>query len=148
MTVGILKRRGRLGAVAQRLTLVLLTAAVVGGSATYAQGGSTYFTPGNLVVSRSVYDNNANNVQVGETLPPNCASTTGGCVTGGATSDGTYPLVWNNAIADGSFGITSKIYLDQMTPSGAVVTSLAASNHRPIGDELQLKIGNGAESLN
>lgn len=128
MTVTKLKRRACFGALTQPLTLLSLTTALVAGFAAYAQGGSTYFTPGNLVVSRSVYDNNANNVQVGETLPPNCARTTGGCVTGGATSDGTYPLVWNNAIADGSFGITSKIYLDQMTPSGAVVTSLAASN--------------------
>ena len=37
------------------------------------------FWPGNLVVSRSVYDNNPANVQVGEVLPPNCASTQGGC---------------------------------------------------------------------
>ena len=35
-----------------------------------AQNGSAYFYPGNLVVSRSVYDNNPNNVQVGMTLPP------------------------------------------------------------------------------
>jgi len=37
-----------------------------------AQNGSTYFLPGNLVLSRSVYDNNPNNVTVGMTLPPNC----------------------------------------------------------------------------
>lgn len=30
--------------------------------ATYAQGGNAFFNPGNLVVSRSVYDNYANNV--------------------------------------------------------------------------------------
>ena len=46
--------------------------------------------PGNLVVSRSVYDNNPNNVKVGQILPPNCARHTGGCA-GPATNDGTYP---------------------------------------------------------
>ncbi len=35
-------------------------------------GRFPFFFPGNLVVSRSVYDNNPNNVQVGEILPPNC----------------------------------------------------------------------------
>jgi hypothetical protein len=39
----------------------------------------TFFFPGNLVVSRSVYSNNASAVTVGEILPPNCANTTGGC---------------------------------------------------------------------
>lgn len=91
-----------------------------------AQNGSAYFSPGNLVVSRSVYDNNPNNVQVGQALPPNCPPTSGGCTT--ATNDGTYPLVWNNDLADGSFGITSKIFLDQFTPSGAFVNSLEVAN--------------------
>jgi hypothetical protein len=37
-----------------------------------ALADSAFFQPGNLVVSRVVYDNNANNVTVGMTLPPNC----------------------------------------------------------------------------
>ena len=48
-----------------------------------------HFFPGNLIVSRSVYDNNANNVKVGALLPPNCANTVGPCVS--ATNDGTFP---------------------------------------------------------
>ena len=88
-----------------------------------------FFYPGNLVVSRSVYDNNPNNVQVGEVLPPNCAATQGGCgASTGAPYNGTYPLVWNNDIYDGSFGITSKIYLDQMLPIGFVLNSLEVPN--------------------
>jgi len=52
-----------------------------------------FFWPGNIVVSRSVYDNNPNNVQVGEILPPNCAQTQGGCAgPGGAPYNGTYPF--------------------------------------------------------
>jgi len=88
-----------------------------------------FFWPGNLVVSRSVYDNNSNNVQVGEILPPNCASTQGGCAAAsGAPSNGSYPLVWNNNLYDGSFGITSKIFLDQMFPFGFVINSLEVPN--------------------
>ncbi|MGA9508035.1 MAG: hypothetical protein WBV55_05245 [Candidatus Sulfotelmatobacter sp.] len=88
-----------------------------------------FFFPGNLVVSRSVYDNNPYNVKVGEILPPNCASTQGGCsASSGAPFDGTYPSVWNNDAYDGSFGITSTIYLDQMLPFGFVLNSLEVPN--------------------
>lgn len=80
-----------------------------------------FFHPGNLVVSRSVYDNDAKNVQVGMTLPPNCV-VAASCVT--ATNDGTYPYVFNNAPVDGSFGITSKIVLDQITTDGELVNTL------------------------
>src|ERR1700722_12836405 len=84
-----------------------------------------FFIPGNLVVSRSVYDNKASNVVIGTILPPNCAATTGGCgAPSGAPNDGTYPAVWNNDIYDGSFGITSRIFLDQMTPFGGVIDTL------------------------
>jgi hypothetical protein len=84
-----------------------------------------FFIPGNLVVSRSVYDNKASNVVVGTVLPPNCAATTGGCgAPSGAPNDGTYPTVWNNDIYDASFGITSRIYLDEMTPFGWVIDTL------------------------
>jgi hypothetical protein len=77
------------------------------------------FLPGNLVVSRSVYDNNPNNVSVGETLPPNCTS---GC--GVATNNGSYPEVFDNVLVDPSFGITSRIFLDQITPFGLRIGSL------------------------
>lgn len=87
------------------------------------------FEAGNLVVSRSVYDNNAKNVQVGETIPPNCQSTQAGCPgTTGATNNGTYPFVWNNDLYDPSFGITSRIYLDQITPYGWLLNSVEVPN--------------------
>jgi hypothetical protein len=81
------------------------------------------FRPGNLVVSRSVYDNDPVNVQVGETLPPGC---TAGCAA--AVADGSYPFVWNNDVVDASFGITSKVLLDQVTPAGALINSLEVPN--------------------
>jgi hypothetical protein len=92
-------------------------------------GNSKQFWPGNLVVSRSVYDNNANNVLVGTVLPPNCASTTGGCsASTGAPYNGTFPSVFNNDLYDGSFGITSAIYLDQITPNGWLINSIEVPN--------------------
>jgi hypothetical protein len=107
-----------------RINAVLLAMAVVGSVMIVGFAkGSDYFIPGNLVVSRSVYDNNPNNVQVGETLPPGCMN---GC--GTAVSDGTYPYVWNNDTVDGSFGLTSKILLDQLTPSGTLVSTLEVPN--------------------
>jgi hypothetical protein len=72
------------------------------------------FFPGNLVVSRSVYDNNANNVKIGALLPVNCADTE--CPCAAAINNGAYPFVFNNVIPDAAFGITSKIFLDQITP--------------------------------
>jgi hypothetical protein len=84
------------------------------------------FFSGNLVVSRSVYDNNASSVAVGTALPPNCASTVGPCAP--AINNGAYPFVFNNDTIDPSFGITSKIFLDQITPSGSLLNSLEVPN--------------------
>ena len=93
-----------------------------------------FLLPGNLVVSRSVYDNKASNVKVGTVLPPNCAATTGGCSAAtGAPFDGTYPEVWNNDTYDASFGITSKILLDQLTPFGLYLGSMEVPNSLQAG---------------
>lgn len=81
------------------------------------------FLPGNLVVSRSVYMGTADTVKVGQPLPPSCPPT----ATCGkpATNDGTYPNVWLNAAADGSFGVTAPIFLDQITVEGTRINSYA-----------------------
>lgn len=130
MTANLLKNHDRLRA------LVLISASVaVAGVPAAAQNGSTYFSPGNLVVSRSVYDNNPNNVRVGQILPPNCQATQGGCA-GPATNDGTYPTVFNNDLVDASFGITSKMILDQYTPAGSLVNSLEIPNSANVGRTL------------
>ncbi|HEY2541685.1 MAG TPA: hypothetical protein VGH92_01410, partial [Gaiellaceae bacterium] len=90
-----------LGAVGLIVGLIAITGST-------ASGGSDFFAPGNLVVSRSVYDGNSANVTVGQQLPPGC--TAPNCVS--AVADGTYPTVFNNDGPDSSFGITSKIFLD------------------------------------
>ena len=95
----------------------------------FAPDRDTHFFPGNLVVSRSAYDNNPNNIKAGTVLPPNCASTTGGCSAAtGAPYNGLYPFTFNNVIYDANFGITSAIYLDQITPFGLLINSLEVPN--------------------
>jgi hypothetical protein len=101
---------------------VLTLSAVAAGMASAQE-----FQPGNLVVSRSVYKGHADTVKLGEVLPPGCTSSL--CAgTSGAIADGTYPNVFNNDTYDGSFGITSPIYLDEMTPLGAVVRTVEVPN--------------------
>lgn len=81
-------------------------------------------------MSRSVYAGDASTLAVGQALPPVCPSTAA-CGTAKATDSGLYPStgstnnVWNNDKADGSFGITSPIFLDQITPTGTLVNTLA-----------------------
>ncbi|WP_433963895.1 hypothetical protein [Tunturiibacter gelidiferens] len=108
------------------LSLSTLAASIPASAQDHDRDADIHFYPGNLVVSRSVYDNNPNNVKVGALLPPNCAKTTVPCVA--ATNDGTFPFVFNNVLADGSFGITSKVYLDQITPFGILLDSLEVPN--------------------
>jgi hypothetical protein len=121
-----------------------LMAAANGGSAHSRDAG--YFQPGNLLVSGSVYDNKPGTVAAGVTvLPPGCTS---GCAV--ATSDGSYPGVWNNDLADASFGITSPIFIDQITPSGRLVSTLhvpdgSQRGSRPAGDHLVTSFSSKSE---
>jgi hypothetical protein len=120
---------------------VLSLAVMAGGVLANAQFGDhrgdrddRVFFPGNLVLSRSVYDNNAKNVQTGTVLPPGCSGTSGGCgLPSGAPDNGTYPYVWNDVLYDASFGITSRIYLDQITPFGWTINSVEVPNSLQYG---------------
>jgi hypothetical protein len=102
----------------------VLSIACLSGIVSHAQ----VLTPGNLVVSRSVYSN-SDAVRVGDILPPGCTGTQGGCAGGSGATDGSaYPNVFNNAAYDGSFGITSKILLDQITPGGMLLNTIEVPN--------------------
>ena len=105
------------------------------------------FTPGNLVVSRSVYTAPSTSVVVGQTLPPGCVpSTANGVKCGSAALDATSPYVFNNAKPDASFGITSPLYLDQMTPSGTVLNSIQVPNSATTtGDQLVTSFSSKSE---
>ena len=94
------------------------------------------FKDDSLVLSRSVYAGIASTVKVGQTLPPGCTAGTitlpliaGGTTTvkvtcSTATADGTYPTVFNNNKADGSFGITSPVFLDDLSTDGKLLGTL------------------------
>src|SRR5215467_2472754 len=92
------------------IALMLFVSSALVGQAVAAE----MFVPGDLIVTRSFYMGTAATVTVGQTLP-------GG---GTAVANGTYPNVFNNAVPDPSFGVTSPIFLDQLTTSGTLVNSL------------------------
>ncbi len=74
---------------------------------------TTAFTAGNLLISRSVYTGVVTTVPFPGTLPNGAAS----------LANGTYPNVFLNAGNDASFGVTSPIFLDQVTTAGSLVNS-------------------------
>jgi hypothetical protein len=99
-----------------------------------------------LVLSKSVYVGNASTVIAGEALPPGCqGGATGLTVQVPLIAGGTTPVavpcgfasdngeapndqdthnVWNNSGSDGSFGITSPIFLENITEDGWVLGTL------------------------
>ena len=102
--------------------------------------------PARLVVSRSVYQGKASTVTIGETLPLGCQGGLTGLTVnvplhrrrhhpravpcGVASDNGEYPNlfdthnVWNNANSDGSFGVTSPIFLDDISENGWLLGTL------------------------
>src|SRR5215472_16972337 len=88
------------------------TAAGTGATALAASSNSNKVKPGELLVSGTIYQDPG--IVAGQTqLPAGCTT---GCAT--AVAGGAYPDVFNNASVDGSFGITSKIFLDEITTDG------------------------------
>jgi hypothetical protein len=115
------------------------------------------FRPNTLVLSRSVYVGTADTIKIGETLPLGCPAgpngsyvvvvpaTTGGTTNvtvtcGVATDNGEFPHttfpdpplhnVWNNSASDGSFGVTSPIFLDNLDTEGRLLDSLPISSNQ------------------
>jgi hypothetical protein len=76
-------------------------------------GQGARLIPGDLLVSTSTYTNDPNIVAGKTVLPPGSGSA--GAV---AIANGDYPYVFNNDTVDASFGVTSRLYLNQITPSG------------------------------
>ena len=136
-------------------TAVLLAAGVLGGRLAAKQGnggGDFRFIPNSLVVTRSVYTGDASTIIPGEALPPGCqggamgltvnvplikGGTTPVAVACGFASDnGEAPNlndshnVWNNSGSDGSFGITSPIFLDNITDNGSLLGTLPIPSYQ------------------
>ena len=111
------------------------------------------FQPDSIVLSRSVYLGTASTVTIGETLPRGCAGGPNGSTVvavpttangttnvtvpcGVATDNGEAPNlsdshnVWNNSISDGSFGVTSPIFLDNLTSDGWLLGILPIPSHQ------------------
>jgi len=106
------------------IAFALLASTALGSTLARADDDGVHFRPGDLLLSRAVYDNSAVSITVGTTqLPPNCTT---GCAA--AIAGGSYPQVFNNDTVDGSFGVTSKIMLDELRLDGDHVQSLEVPN--------------------
>jgi len=128
------------------------------------------FAEGSLVLSRSVYSGTPGTITVGQILPPGCvpgtitlpllaggtttvkikAGSSSGCNT--AVADGTYPTVFNNDGADGSFGITSPIFLDNITADGWLLETLPIPSEQIVTSfssksELALNLATDGKSI-
>jgi hypothetical protein len=121
-------------------TVVALTIGVASAGAVHAQDHASHFEfkADTLVLSRSVYAGTPSLLVPGVTvLPPGCVAGTVNValIAGGTTPvavtcstaivDGTFPQVFSNSAVDGEFGITSPIFLDNLTTDGHLVGSLA-----------------------
>ena len=132
------------------MTGCALSLVALGAIATGSMASAQAFTPGNLVVSRSVYEGTAGIVTVGQTLPPNCVPVSGSksvkVTCGTAAVDGTFPYVFNNDTPDGSFGVTSPIFLDELTPTGSWINSIEVPNSMTTsGDQLVTSFSSKSE---
>jgi hypothetical protein len=123
----------------KRVTLAFAVAVALGGTVRADDhSGGFEFKPDTLVLSRSVYVGTPSLLVPGVTLlPPGCVAGTvdvpliaGNTVPVAVTcstpiADGTFPTVFNNAAADAHFGITSPIFLDNLTTDGHLLDTLA-----------------------
>jgi hypothetical protein len=91
----------------------VLAAATAAGASTARPSPEDHLIPGDLLVSESYYTNDPGIVAGQTVLPPGCTS---GCAT--AVANGNYPYVFNNDSVDGSFGVTSRLFLREITPFG------------------------------
>jgi hypothetical protein len=122
-------------------------------SAGYDHSGHFKFQSDSIVLTRSVYVGTASTVTTGETLPLGCPggpngstvvavpTTTNGTTDvtvpcGIASDNGEFPNlsdshnVWNNSASDGSFGVTSPIFLDNLSTDGHLLNTLPIPTNR------------------
>jgi hypothetical protein len=97
-------------------------AALSGAAAPHALAAPTAISPGQLLVTTSVFQPDPN-ITAGVTqLPPGCGAVTDPC--GTAVESGVYPYVFNNDTVDKFFGVTSPITLEEINPSGKVLRTI------------------------
>jgi hypothetical protein len=130
------------------------------------------FRAGTLVLTRSTYVGYPSLIKTTGTptaLPPGCQtgpititllngstttftmpSASSGC--GTAIADGTYPTVFNNDSADGSFGVSSPIFLDNIDTDGFLLDTLPIPSDRIVTSfssksELALNLSTDGRSI-
>ena len=133
-----------LAAVAGSVTIFAIPAAA---DAAAGFGGHDALTPGNLLVTTGVWATNAD-ITAGTTqLPPNCATANPAYVTcETAVAPGSYPIVFNNDVSDGSFGVTEPIVLDEVNPdSGRLLKQLPVPDDPADGDYLTTSFSSKSE---
>jgi hypothetical protein len=142
-----IRRRGNPLFLALPIAVALAAAPHAASAQADPAAAAPVLTPGNIVVSRSLYTATPSSVVVGQDLPPNCVPNTANKVTcGTAVANGTFPTVFNNDTPDGSFGITSPIYIDEMTPSGTILNSTQVPNSSTTtGDQLVTSFSSKSE---
>jgi hypothetical protein len=105
--------------IARGLGLILGLGALMTAPAQAHDRHGRLLIPGNLLVSESTYA--PADITPGVTeLPPGCA----GSACTPAVADGTYPFVFNNDSADAFFGVTSPVFLNELTPWGEHVATI------------------------
>ena len=108
--------------------LVPATALASSGPDASSNGGPP-LVPGDLLVSTSQYRDDGNIVAGQTQLPPGCGPDNvpaDPCTT--AVAGGEYPFVFNNDTVDPSFGVTSKIVLQEMDTAGNVLGFIQVPN--------------------
>lgn len=90
-----------------------------------ADAEAQIFTSGNLLVTTSTYAGTAGLVTPGAGGTQLAGASAGQTVN--AVDDGSYSQVFGNVAADPAFGVTSPITIEQLTPAGALVSTLSIS---------------------
>jgi hypothetical protein len=114
--------RGRRRAIGAATSLAISACLVATSTGAAQAAGKTPVTPGDLLLSRVHYTGSANLITPGVTVLPTGAV---------AVADGSFAHVWDNLSVDPNFGVTGPIYLDQFTPAGTQVDSIAVPNGTP-----------------
>jgi hypothetical protein len=134
------------------IVFVLATSAVVligADGRTRGESQNFSFQPETLVVSRTVYAGTASTVTPGELLPPGCVASNANVLLlngtiakdkvtcGVAIENGEYPNlddshnVWTNdgSLADGSFAVSSPVFLDNINSDGDLLGTLPPASN-------------------
>jgi hypothetical protein len=101
----------------RRGLVAVACAALCSAASAFAQAPPA-FAPGDILVSRTTYTGTASTVPFPGFLPNNAAS----------VADGSFPNVFNNETPDGSFGVTSPIYLDRLTITGGLISTIPVTS--------------------